>query len=433
MDDSRTAVAVARIEPGYREAIDGVFQALGGIGALVGTERRILIKPNAVAFNPEHFTSIEFLEALFSYLRDYGYTKLALMENTTNGAFTRLVFAATGYFGICRRFGVKPVLLDEEPYIPLKLPGETKPINFPKILMEEVLEGSAFYLNCPKFKTHSMTVLTLGVKNQQGLLDDRDKMFEHHHQGLHRRLARIYKAIRPHFCLVDAKVALRYGHFPAKANLADAVVPCGVVFGGPDTVAVDVVGARILGYTLDEVEHLRICNTDGLGQGDLTEIDIIGELPELPDKPLPYQILRRFPDNLRIVAGKEMACTEGCRGNTEVFIEYLAGDFRGKGGFSFICGKGISDEELEGLPKGPILVVGPCAVQESLPRLEKLYPRRKIRVVNEHNDLAKMATQVKRLMGVSTLRMSPLSIPSSLYHLGVARIKGSRSRIPSLI
>ncbi|MDP8255969.1 MAG: DUF362 domain-containing protein [Candidatus Alcyoniella australis] len=428
----KTVVAVSCLNPGYPEAIEDAFSHFSGVKWLADPARRVLIKPNGVGFDPEHFTSLEFLEALFAHLRDNGYKRLALMENCTNGSFTRLVFAATGYSALCKRFGVEQLLLDEQPYMRMLLGDEPEAVKFPKVLHDEVLHGDAFYLNCPKFKTHSMSVVTLGVKNQQGLLDDADKMFEHTHHGLHRRLARIYRAIRPHFTLIDAKDAMRYGHFPARANLDQAMLHCGVVIGGWDTLAVDTVGAKILGYSVDEIEHLRICRDWGLGTADLEQIEIRGELPELPDKPLPYQILRKFPDNLRIVSGSQLACTEGCKGNTEVFIEYLAGDFGGKGGFTLVCGKGFDPRELDNLPPGPILVIGPCAVAEALPILRERYPRRRIRVVDEHNDLARMATEVKRLMHVNTFKLSPFSLPHSLYLLAQARLHGCRSRIPSL-
>ncbi|HIE38642.1 MAG TPA: DUF362 domain-containing protein [Anaerolineales bacterium] len=40
-----------------------------------------------------------------------------------------------------------------------------------------------------------------------------------------------------------------------------------ILIGGADTLAVDVVGAKVLGYDLREVEHLRLCAEAGLGEG----------------------------------------------------------------------------------------------------------------------------------------------------------------------
>jgi len=48
-----------------------------------------------------------------------------------------------------------------------------------------------------------------------------------------------------------------------------------LLVGGRDTLAVDIVGARILGYQIDEVPHLRLAFERGLGEGDSTKISYL--------------------------------------------------------------------------------------------------------------------------------------------------------------
>jgi hypothetical protein len=135
------------------------------------------------------------------------------------------------------------------------------------------------------------------------------------------------------------------------------------LIGGPDTLAVDVVGSRVLGYSLSEVEHLRLAEEWGLGEGEIKRIEVIGDLDRFTTR-YPYEILRRFADGVRIVQGRERACVEGCKGNTECVLEILSNDYDGKGGFSVVFGKGFDDGDLVDLP-GDILVVGDCAIESA--------------------------------------------------------------------
>ncbi len=63
------------------------------------------------------------------------------------------------------------------------------------------------------------------------------------------------------------------------------------------------------------------------------------------------------------VEGRERACIEGCKGNTECSLEIISNERNGLGGFTIVFGRGFADADLEDLP-GDILVVGPCAVGE---------------------------------------------------------------------
>jgi uncharacterized protein (DUF362 family) len=124
---------------------------------------------------------------------------------------------------------------------------------------EIVNRGNNTYLSLPKLKTHSMAPVTLGVKNQQAFPVDADRMKQHSHGTLHRRLAALYALTRPDFCIIEGLTATAHGHFAPTALLDECLVPMNVLIGGPDTLAVDVVGAKVLGYDLLEVEHLRLC------------------------------------------------------------------------------------------------------------------------------------------------------------------------------
>jgi len=426
-------VVIAAAESGLQTALDAVFAPHGGVAAVIPRNSgTVYIKPNAVHWTPHTHTDPAVLEALLAYLRDYGYTRLAVMESCTAGNFTRLVFKVTGYAEICRRFGAEAVYLDEGPVVALPLRDGSR-IHISRRLRDEIVaRGENCYLNLPKLKTHSMATVTLGVKNQQAFPAAADRMAHHDHDTLAPRLAALYALTRPDFTIIEGLTALAHGHFPAKALLRECLVPMNILIGGPDTLAVDAVGARVLGYDVKEVEHLRLCAEWGLGEADLARVDVRGVPLTRFTARLPCTLLGRFHPEVRWVVGRNKACVEGCRGNSECIQELLYNDYQGRGGWTLVCGSGFDQADLDGLP-GDILVVGPCACHEVGEALRRRYPDRRVYLVPEHNDLMMNTHYQARLMGVKPLRMVPLHPTLSALSLFQARLRGSSARVPPLL
>jgi hypothetical protein len=256
-------------------------------------------------------------------------------------------------------------------------------------------------------------------------------MHFHNHDTLHLRLARLYRMVRPDFCVIEGVTAVFHGNVPPRTLLDECSAQLNILIGGQDTVAVDTVGARVMGYTIEEVEHLRLTAEWGLGEGRLERIELIGDLSPYQTR-YPYTLLRRFHPDVRIVEGRERACVEGCKGNSEAVLEILTNDFSGQGGFTIVFGKGFEDADLEDLP-GDILVVGSCAVSERGAELRRRYPKRRIIEVGAHNDLRGIIAGLNTLMKVKTLDMIPLNPLRSSWLLLQARLHGLNSRLPPML
>ena len=426
-------VVIADTAPGLKPALQQIFAPHGGVEAVIPKNAgTIYVKPNGVYHTPHSHTDPAVLEAVLAYLCDHGYSRLAVMENCTAGSFTRLVFRVTGYTQICRRYGAEPVYLDEGPTVEVELRDGTR-ARVPRRLCDEIVNrGDNFYLNLPKLKTHPETKLTLGVKNQQAFPVHADRMDCHSGETLHRRLAALYALTQPDFCIIEGLSAIAHGNVPIEAFLEEYLVPMNILIGGPDTLAVDAVGARVLGYDLEEVEHLRLCAEWDLGEGDLTQIAVRGVPLSQFAARIPHSALRRFHPDVRWVVGRTKACVEGCRGNSELLHEILYNDQPGRGGWSLVCGSGFEDADFDDLP-GDILVVGPCACEEAADTLQRRYPHRKLYQVPEHNDLMSNARYQARLMGMTVAKTVPLNplITGSL--LLQARLRGLTARVVPLL
>ena len=431
----RPTVTIADTTSGLPAALEAIFAPYGGVANVIPSGSRVYIKPNGVHFSPGTYTDPAVVDALLGWLGDYGYHQLALMENCTQGAATRLVFAVTGYADIARRHGAEVVYLDEGGTAPYTLEGEEAPIRISRRLHETFIDPARrpgnFYLSLPKLKTHSMTTVTLGVKNQQAFPIHEDRMHFHNHDTLHLRLARLYRMVRPDFCIIEGITAVFHGNVPPRTLLDECSAQLNILIGGQDTVAVDTVGARVMGYTVEEVEHLRLTAEWGLGEGRLERIELIGDLSSYQTR-YPYTLLRRFHPDVRIVEGRERACVEGCKGNSEAVLEILTNDYSGQGGFTVVFGKGFHDADLENLP-GDILVVGQCAVSERGAELRRCYPKRRIIEVGAHNDLRGITAGLATLMKVRPLDMVPLNPLRSLGILVQAKLHGLNSRLPPML
>lgn len=428
-------VVIARAQGRLWAALDEVWAPYGGLHAVIPAGATVYIKPNAVHFTPYTHTDPALLEALLAYLRDHGYARLVVMESCTGGNFTRLVFKVTGYQRLCHRYGARALYLDEGPTAAVELRDGSR-VRLSRRFHDEILHrtgpAEAFYLSLPKLKTHSMTTVTLGVKNQQALPVDADRMDHHSHETLHHRLAALYALVRPDFCIVEGLTATAHGHFPATALLDECLVPMGLLLGGDDTLAVDVVGARLLGYGLDEVEHLRLCAEWGLGEGDLARVDLRGGPLDRFARRLPCTPLRRFHPDVAWVVGRRRACVEGCRGNSEAIQEMLYADHGGRGGWTLVCGSGFREADFDDLP-GDLLVVGPCACAEAADLLRRRYPDRRLYLVPEHNDLMANTRYQARLMGLAPVSLVPLHPLASAWTLLQARLRGLNARVPPLL
>lgn len=425
-------VAVSPIIESVEDALEGIFEPFGGVESLLGGREEAFIKVNAVDFKPYTFTDPQVLSVVIRRLRRGGARRVYVMENSTQGNFTRLVFRVSGLEKATKEAGGRPLYLDEGKQVEVLLPTLGYKVRVSRWVKERLIDGrdGNFYLNLPKMKMHSMATVTLGVKNQFGLIAQGDRIKDHNWM-LHRKFADIYTLIRPHFTLIDGLYAVNHGHYPPQGLTESCVERLGVLVGGEDTLAVDAVAADLLGVSPGEVEHLRLPAEDGLGTIELDKIEVIGDR-EPYRRSYTSELLDEFPPDVKIIKGAERCCREGCRMNTLALLQMMYVDFKGRGGFTICMGKGFDHAELEGL-KGSVLLVGDCAVEEAYPLLEGRLGRKALRTVHGCNNLRDNLASLAALMKVNPLKMVPLPPWESVGLLLKARLKRTTARISPLI
>ncbi len=438
-------VYIEDIVQGIKSTVKKIFIQIEKSGkSILKESKEVYIKVNGIDFKKHTYTSPEVLEAVILFLKEKG-AEIFVIENSTQGNLTRLVFTITGYKEICEKHGAKIIYLDEEDTQTFEFSGKASieqdsqgynlmTFRLPKTIVK-IIENrdSLTYINIPKLKTHSMGVVTLSLKNQWGFPIHSDRGKDHNF-NLHSKLVDVYELIKPDIALIDGIEGTINGHYPPTAWEDKVIIPFNILIGGTDPLAVDVVGARVFGLNLEEIPHLKIAFERGLGEGDLNKIKVIGKNLNEYKKKYDWNLLQKFPENVKVIKGKKLLCREGCQNNPLTVLQMLAYDHSEKfnGGWFIVMGKG-HDEDLidqlkkEGYTKG--IVAGYCAIEEVGQKLRKEFGRRKIFFSGDCNNLADTLTAELKLSGMSALDLAPISLEEVMEHIQEAQKHGTTSLI----
>jgi uncharacterized protein (DUF362 family) len=422
-------VIIQDVKNGLRQAVEDLFQKIGKNQPLMKEKEQVYIKPNGVDFKPYSYTHPKLLRAVINFFYENGAEQVYLMENSTQGNMTRLVFECTGYKEVLDDTGAKAVYLDEKSHTTVVLPTVGEEVKIPELIARNFTSGErdSLYISVPKLKTHPMTTVTLGIKNQMAFLSHTDRS-RNHDEGLHQVLADLYSLFKPDYTIIDGTHAVFHGHYPLQQFLDECIEQLDILIGGTNTLHVDAVGAKVLGYDIKEVKHLALA---AKAQDISSVLDgLKGELSRFT-KRYPSRTLDVFPDDVRVLKGTKKLCPEGCDLNTRMLVQLLYYDYGGKGGFDIVMGEGHDIETLDTI-HGPVLIVGDCAIEETKDYLASKVGKSNVLLSPSCNSLARTMSALCKLMGISPLDLVP-SKWSALKALILGKIHGSKAETPSII
>jgi hypothetical protein len=122
-------------------------------------------------------------------------------------------------------------------------------------------------INLPVMKGHCQTLITCALKNNKGIIPNREKR-RFHEQGLHKPIAHLNTVARNDFILVDGicgDLDFEEGGNP---------VPAGRMFAARDPVLCDAWAASQMGYNPGEIRYIGLAEQLGVGSADLTQARI---------------------------------------------------------------------------------------------------------------------------------------------------------------
>ena len=231
-------VFVERVES-YRDAGKFVEKAF----ELFNPEFKYL-KPNFLKFdNPKNgcITHPDLIKAIINVARECGMEDLKVIE----GGFYR--DSAEKCFV---EFGLKEVAecvnLNVDEFVDVEIGGEAlKSVKVAKT----ALKARGSYLTVPKLKVHHLTKATLGIKNNMGFLK---KPAIYMHRNIHQKLVDLLSFFQPSFVIIDGIIG------GTNSEMRPKPVKHKVLIASDNVIAADIVGAKLMGFSPSEIQHLML-------------------------------------------------------------------------------------------------------------------------------------------------------------------------------
>ncbi len=271
---------------GIDAAVEEAVELIGGLEQMVKPGSRVFVKINHLSpASPAErgiVTHPAFVEAVLKLLKRTG-ARVTVGDDIDSGSGDG--FQVSGFRRMCRRAGVALVNLREAGFVETRCKGYI----LEKVYLSRIAMDADMIVNLPKLKTHSLTVLTGGVKNMYGTIPNGLRTRFHgeyvRREDFARVLTDIFSAVRPQLTVMDGVMAME-GEGPSGGRLRRL----GVVLASRDAVALDAVATGIIGLAPMDILTTRYCSERGLGVGQVRDIEVVGERMEevaVPDFRLP--------------------------------------------------------------------------------------------------------------------------------------------------
>jgi uncharacterized protein (DUF362 family)/NAD-dependent dihydropyrimidine dehydrogenase PreA subunit len=238
-----------------------------GQGPFAARGEPVLLKPNLLAPHPAAAavtTHPAVVDAALAVASDLG--ARPVVGDSPGFSSAQRVARVSGILAVCARHGAP--LVDLGAGEVRKASGRTyKDLE----LAGEALDARWLW-NLPKWKTHTMMGLTLGVKNLFGCVPGRRKVAAHFRAGrsvdsFARNLVDLWDILAPVLTVLDGVVAMD-GPGPSRGR----PVARGLLLASPDAPALDWEAARLSGFDPRDVPTVHLCLADGRVRPDQVEV-----------------------------------------------------------------------------------------------------------------------------------------------------------------
>lgn len=262
-----------------REAVDRAFDLF----PLELRGKKVLIKPNVLRLSEAEegiVTHPAVLRAVVEKVEEMGPGTIVVGDNP--GLFN---------YGANEESFKKTGLMDAAKGYYLNIGEDSQKVDFnpdfmSSVSISRIVLDADIIISLPKFKTHGLTVMTAAIKNSYGFLPGAQKAKLHKAAGcaerFHEMLVDVFRLRVPDLFLVDAVVGME-GNGPASPDLRDI----GLILASNNAVALDGVIATMMGCEPGRLRFLKKAKEVGLGDYDLSTIEVVGELKRLADFKLP--------------------------------------------------------------------------------------------------------------------------------------------------
>jgi uncharacterized protein (DUF362 family) len=270
----------------YEKPLESVRKAVELCAGLdhLPSKAKVIIKPNIVfwartANFPKYgvITTSRVVEDMVVLLKEHGIDDITIAEGTVlrnpKDMQTQMhAFESLGYGVLKKRYGVESLNIWERPFEKIDL-GDGIELKFNVDIL-----NADFVVDLPVLKTHSMTKVSLGIKNLKGMIDIPSRKKCHNTdavKNLHFMVAKLADKMPPMFTLLDGIYTNERG-----PNVDGTMYRKNLLIASADVLSADMVGAKVLGFEPEVVPHLLHAARNRKRPLDLSDIEIIGETIE---------------------------------------------------------------------------------------------------------------------------------------------------------
>jgi uncharacterized protein (DUF362 family) len=291
-------VSIVRIKDGnIAKAVEEAIDLLGGIKTVTKGRNRIMLKPNLTGDSPSFTTKPVVVKTLAQLMQKAGKevsigegSAAALSFNVINNEIFRTkkreildkmqehVFNTLGYTEMAKSLNIPLINLHsgEIVEVPLKDGYAAKSVKIHKSLTEVDLLCSV-----PMMKTHTLSTVTLAMKNLIGLYPGteyyavrswlHDRAAEAGSPGIAYEVIDMNNAVKTGLSVIDASTAME-GNGPSDGTLVDM----GLIIAGTCPLATDMVGSLLMGFELNDIPAIVLAHKSGMVPAALDDIEIRG-------------------------------------------------------------------------------------------------------------------------------------------------------------
>lgn len=255
-----------KVSRSLRQAID----LLGGVKRFIKAGDRVLLKPNLLYGKPPEkavTTHPLVVKGMIQIVRDAGGFPF-IGDSPSIGGLIKTAEKA-GIKAVADEMGCSLVEFNK----PTPLSKERTKI-FKQLEIDKTVLEADVIINLPKWKTHTLMLLTLGIKNLFGTIPGPRKALWHLKAGEDRRvfaqiLVDLYQAIKPPLTVLDGIMGME-GNGPNSGR----PIPIGLILASPDPLHLDLIVCDLLGISRKSLLTNRIALEQGMGK---EEIEVLGE------------------------------------------------------------------------------------------------------------------------------------------------------------
>ena len=313
-ESQRTLVSVSSGD----DRADMVFRALQPFSRQIRKaigNRRVVLKPNNVLiYVPLACTHADTLEGILEFMKSIGKIGNVIIAESSASGSALEGFDNYGYNSLLAKYPVKLRDLDNEPFEKMYVTDERDFKPHMVKVSSVILDPDSYIVSVARMKTHNTVGATLSLKNivfgspikDPGFtLYNEDIRFSEkarvskpgsvsykrllHGSGFHAvnyNMALLAQKLHPDLAVIDGHTGMEHNG-PTLGTPVDHRV-CVV---SQDWLAADRVGVELMGIDFSKIGYLNHCYNMGLGNADLSKIEIVGE--SLKDHIKQY----RLPDN----------------------------------------------------------------------------------------------------------------------------------------